>query len=75
MTAKILLGSVPPAPENMSKKERQKYGVSLKKKRILQSSGLDVSGQDPVEGDLMWYMSKPPVRMRSGSETLNSSQM
>jgi hypothetical protein len=52
----------------MSKKERKKYGVSLKKKRVLQSSGLNVSGQEPVEGDLIWYMSKPPVRMRSGNE-------
>jgi hypothetical protein len=72
MTAKILLGSVPPAPENMSKKERQKYGVSLKKKRFMHDAGFDVSNQAPAEGDLMWYMSKPPVDIRSNIGTLNN---
>ena len=61
---------VPAPAANLSKKERKRYGIKLKKKRIVESAGFDVSDEKIVEGDLVWYMSDPPVGIQSNSTNI-----
>jgi hypothetical protein len=64
---------IPGGAESLSKKERETFGVELKKKRVLESAGFKIPDKAITEGDLVWYTSNPPIniveRQNSGGDS------
>jgi hypothetical protein len=72
--SEIPAGPVRAGPENLSKREKNKYGIELKKKRVMQKAGFNPSEEDIVEGDLVWHMSNPPIQFIPGDSNSMTRQ-
>lgn len=58
-----------PGAANMSARERKALGVKLLPREALNNIGYDIPKSGTVEGDMVWFMTKPPFSIEPETKT------
>ena len=58
-----------PSASSMSQKERKQYGIKKIPKVAAEKAGFEIPKDAVIDGNMIWFMSKPPITARPVSST------